>query len=269
MTSRAPKRVTVMIHTEDASASRSWRLPVWVFRAAVGGGIVLGLALLAGVAFYLPIVRAAASVPLLRGRIAELEAENARVEQLAAALDSAEARYGRVREMMGLPDSERAAAVAGPAAALAAAPVLRVPAPGRMGAAAGGLSEPDRWPLDEQGYLTRGAIAPNGVEEEHAGIDIAVAVGQVVRAAGGGVVLVAAPDPVYGLHVLLQHPGDLRTMYGHLSRLTVAVGDTVPRGAVLGLSGNTGRSTAPHLHFEVRRGDRPLDPLTFVREDRH
>ena len=46
MTQRAPKRITVMIHTEDASASRSWRLPVWVFRAAVGGAIVLGLALL-------------------------------------------------------------------------------------------------------------------------------------------------------------------------------------------------------------------------------
>jgi murein DD-endopeptidase MepM/ murein hydrolase activator NlpD len=268
MTQRAPKRVTVMIHTDDASASRSWRLPVWAFRAALWGAIVVGLAILAGVAFYLPILRAAASVPLLRGRIAELEAENARVEELAAALDSAESRYGRVREMMGLPDSERAAATV-PATALVAAPVLRVPAPGRTTGAVGGLSDPDRWPLDEQGYLTRGAIAPNGVEEEHAGIDIAVPVGQVVRAAGGGVVLVAAPDPVYGLHVLLQHPGDLRTMYGHLSRLTVAVGDTVPRGAVLGLSGNTGRSTAPHLHFEVRRGDRPLDPLTFVREDRH
>ncbi len=268
MSRRVPKRVTVMIHTEDASASRSWRLPVWVFRAAVGGAIVLGLALLAGVAFYVPILRAAGSVPLLRGRIAELEAENARVEQLAAALDSAEARYGRVRAVMGLPDSARAVEGA-PAAALVAAPALRVPIPGAGATAGPGPSAPDRWPLDEPGYLTRGAIAPNGVEEEHVGIDIAVPVGQVVRAAGGGVVLLAAPDPVYGLHVLLQHPGDLRTMYGHLSRLTVAVGDTVPRGAVLGLSGNTGRSTAPHLHFEVRRGDRPLDPLTFVREDRH
>lgn len=268
MSSRSPRRVTVMIHTDDASASRSWRLPVWVFRAAVGSAIVVALGLLAGVAFYVPILRAAGSVPLLRGRIAELEAENARVQDLAAALDSAEARYRRVRDLMGLTDSAQAAA-AGPAASLLAAPVLRVPAPGPGPAGGRGPSEPDRWPLDEQGYLTRGAIAANGDDEEHAGIDIAVAVGQVVRAAGGGVVLLAAPDPVYGLHVILQHPGDLRTMYGHLSRLTVAVGDTVPRGAVLGLSGNTGRSTAPHLHFEVRRGDRPLDPLTFVREDRH
>ncbi len=269
MSRRAPKRVTVMVHTEDASASRSWRLPVWVFRAALGGAIVVALGLLAGVAFYVPILRAAGSVPLLRGRIAELEAENARVRELAMALDSAEARYGRVRELMGLPDSARGAADALEAAPLLTAPLLRVPAPSARAAGPGGPSAPARWPLDEQGYLTRGAIAGNGVDEEHAGIDIAVPVGQVVRAAGGGVVLLATPDPVYGLHVILQHPGDLRTMYGHLSRLTVAVGDTVPAGGVLGLSGNTGRSTAPHLHFEVRRGDRPQDPLTFVREDRH
>jgi murein DD-endopeptidase MepM/ murein hydrolase activator NlpD len=269
MSPRTSKRVTVMIHTDDASASRSFRLPVWVFRAAVGGAIVVGLGLLAGVAFYVPLLRAAASVPLLRGRVAELEAENARVEQLAVALDSAEARYGRVREMMGLPDSLRRAGGAPEAAPLLTAPAVRVPAPGGAAAVPAGLSAPARWPLDEPGYQTRGATSAGGTEEAHAGIDIAVPVGQVVRAAGGGVVLNASPDPVNGLHVLLQHPDDLRTMYGHLSRLTVAVGDTVPAGGVLGLSGNTGRSTAPHLHFEVRRGDRPLDPLTFVREDRH
>lgn len=269
MTRRSTRRVTVMIHTDDASASRSWRVPIWVFRAAVGGAIVIGLGLLAGVAFYVPLLRAAGTVPLLRGRIAELEAENAQVEELAVALDSAEARYSRVRAMMGLPDSERASQGPAKAAPLLTAPALRVPWPGGRAAPAPGPSAPDRWPLDERGYLTRGAIVGNGVDEEHTGIDIAVSLGQVVRAAGGGVVLLAAPDPVYGLHVILQHPGDLRTMYGHLSRLTVAVGDTVPRGGVLGLSGNTGRSTAPHLHFEVRRGDRPQDPLTFVREDRH
>lgn len=269
MSQLGTRRVTVMIHTDDASASRSWRVPVWVFRTTLGGAIVVALGLLAGVAFYVPLLRAAGSVPLLRGRIAELEAENARVHDLALALDSAEARYGRVRALMGLPDSARDAAEGAEPPPLLAAPVLRVPSPGARAPVRAAPSDPARWPLDEPGYLTRGAITGNGAEEDHAGIDIAVPVGQVVRAAGGGVVLLAAPDPVYGLHVILRHPGDLRTMYGHLSRLTVAVGDTVPPGGVLGLSGNTGRSTAPHLHFEVRRGDRPQDPLTFVREDRH
>ena len=263
------KHLTVMIHTDDASASRSWRIPVWVFRAGLMVALGITLALLAGLAFYVPIVRAAATVPFLRGRISELEAENARVAELAAALDSAELRYSRIREMMGLEAGGTTTD-----ATLAPAPVLVSPAivaraPGGSPAGTPALSAPSRWPLDEPGYLTRGAIAPGGPDEEHTGIDIAVSMGQVVRAAGGGVVVLAGPHEVYGLHVLLQHPDDLRTMYGHLSRLTVAVGDTVPAGGVLGLSGNTGRSTAPHLHFEVLRGDRPQDPLTFVREVRN
>jgi murein DD-endopeptidase MepM/ murein hydrolase activator NlpD len=263
------KRVTVMIHTDDASASRSWRIPVWVFRAGLGVVIGIAVALLAGVAFYLPIMRAAATVPFLRGRISELEAENAKVQELAAALDSAELRYTRIREMMGLEaGGTTTEATLAPAQLLVSPPILAV-RPGGSTAGTLGASVPARWPLDEPGYLTRGAIAPGGPEEEHSGIDIAVAIGQVVRAAGGGVVVLAGPHEVYGLHVLLQHPDDLRTMYGHLSRLTVAVGDTVPAGGVLGLSGNTGRSTAPHLHFEVLRGDRPQDPLTFVREVNH
>ena len=262
------KRVTVMIHTDDASASRSWRIPVWAFRAGLGAVIGITVALLAAVAFYGPIVRAAGTVPFLRGRISELEAENARVVELAAALDSAELRYSRIREMMGLPSGEPQGTSLVPAQVLVS-PAIVAGRPGGSAAVAPGTSVPSRWPLDEPGYLTRGAIAPGGPDEEHSGIDIAVAMGQVVRAAGGGVVVLAGPHEVYGLHVLLQHPEDLRTMYGHLSRLTVAVGDTVPAGGVLGLSGNTGRSSAPHLHFEVRRGDRPQDPLTFVHEERH
>jgi murein DD-endopeptidase MepM/ murein hydrolase activator NlpD len=73
-------------------------------------------------------------------------------------------------------------------------------------------------------------------------------------------------DPDYGLFVLLRHPNGFQTMYGHASRLVVREGDEVGAGQVIALSGNTGRSTAPHLHFEVRRDGRSLDPLTVVQE---
>jgi murein DD-endopeptidase MepM/ murein hydrolase activator NlpD len=66
--------------------------------------------------------------------------------------------------------------------------------------------------------------------------------------------------------VLLDHPDAYQTMYGHLSRIVVAVDKAVAPGEVIGLSGNTGRSTAPHLHFEVRRSGLSLDPLTLVKE---
>jgi len=73
-------------------------------------------------------------------------------------------------------------------------------------------------------------------------------------------------DPAYGLFVMLEHPQGYETMYGHLSRVLVARGDSVRVGQVIALSGSTGRSTAPHLHFEIRRGGRSLDPLSVVRE---
>jgi len=68
------------------------------------------------------------------------------------------------------------------------------------------------------------------------------------------------------LYVLLRHPGSYETMYGHASRLLVREGDVVAAGQVIALSGNSGRSTAPHLHFEIRRDGRSIDPLTVLRE---
>jgi murein DD-endopeptidase MepM/ murein hydrolase activator NlpD len=87
-----------------------------------------------------------------------------------------------------------------------------------------------------------------------------------VRAAGPGVVQVAGEDPVYGLHVMIDHGRGLETVYGHASRLFVSVGDTVRRGRLIAFSGSTGRSTAPHLHFEVRLDGMAVDPLTYVRQ---
>jgi len=87
-----------------------------------------------------------------------------------------------------------------------------------------------------------------------------------VRAAGGGTVAAAGTDHDYGLFVLLRHPEGYETMYGHASRLLVAEGDEVQAGQVIALTGSSGRSTAPHLHFEIRREGKSLNPLTMVRE---
>jgi murein DD-endopeptidase MepM/ murein hydrolase activator NlpD len=67
---------------------------------------------------------------------------------------------------------------------------------------------------------------------------------------------------------LLQHRNSYQTMYGHLSRILVDSGTTVQPGDAIGLSGNSGRSSAPHLHFEIRRQGVSLDPLTLVKDNR-
>jgi len=87
-----------------------------------------------------------------------------------------------------------------------------------------------------------------------------------VRASGGGTVGQTGEDPEYGLFVLLDHSDEYQTMYGHLSRVVVQPGAAVIRGQVIGLSGNSGRSSAPHLHFEIRQRGTSLDPRTMVKE---
>lgn len=136
------------------------------------------------------------------------------------------------------------AAAAGSGGAVAAGPV-----------SAKGYS----WPVSgtiASGYGSRGG-------KLHAGVDIPVKVGTSVRAAKDGVVTFAGEVSGYGIAVYLQHD-DAVTRYGHLSAVKVRRGRRVARGDVIALSGNTGNSTGPHLHFEVRPGDRAVNPLPYL-----
>jgi murein DD-endopeptidase MepM/ murein hydrolase activator NlpD len=261
---RRARSVTIVIQRDGTTKTRSLRIPIWALRL---GSILAGLVALLLVlvtALYGPLVRAAARVPGMERELARLNAENTRVRELSAALDSAESRYSQVRQMMG------GTIVRDPVAMSSQLPVAP-PIRARLASiveSATGASLPRQWPLDEPGYITRGQVRAGGRDEAHPGIDIAVAVGSLVRASGGGTVRQAGQDREYGLFVLLEHPDDYQTMYGHLSRILVAPETTVAPGEVIGLSGNSGRSTAPHLHFEIRQRGLSLDPMTMVKERR-
>jgi len=122
---------------------------------------------------------------------------------------------------------------------------------------------PDAWPLTERGYVTRGLTR---MPKSHPGIDIAVPQNSYIRASGPGTVKVSGDDPVYGKHIVIDHGGGLETVYGHASRLLVSEGTKVKRLQVIALSGSTGQSTAPHLHFEVRKAGSAIDPYQYVRQ---
>jgi murein DD-endopeptidase MepM/ murein hydrolase activator NlpD len=258
------RSVTLLIQRDGTTKTRTIRMPVWSVKL---GGWVLGavaLLLLLITALYGPLVRAAARVPGMERELARLRAENTRVRELSAAVDSAESRYAQVRQMMG------GGIVRDPVSKSSELPVAP-PIRARLAAMVvpdSGISAPKHWPLDESGYITRGQVKAGGRDEAHPGIDIAVAIGNLVRASGGATVAKAGEDPEYGLYVLLDHSDGYESMYGHLSRSLVAAGDRVVPGQVIGLTGNTGRSTAPHLHFEIRLRGQSLDPLTMVKEGR-
>ena len=102
--------------------------------------------------------------------------------------------------------------------------------------------------------------------EFHAGIDLAAAPGTPVKATAPGVVRFAGVAEGYGNSVVLDHGQGVESRYGHLQTVGVARNQRVERGQAIGLSGNSGRSTAPHLHYEVRVDGRPVDPRRLVRD---
>ena len=268
------RRVTIVVHTDGDLDSKQFRIPLRAFVVGKWAAGIVALLVLLFFAFAGPIGWRAIEYYRLKREVARLEVENSRVQQLAAALNRAEANYQELRQILGGrgPTTPGGRARSGGRTgepptppAMRAVPVrARLPEVAQRFAA--GRSIPAHWPLDVKGFVTRGQVRPGAPNEAHPGIDLAVPVGTPVRASGGGSVEAAGTDPDYGLFVLLRHPDGYETMYGHASRLLVREGDDVPAGQVIALSGNTGRSTAPHLHFEIRRDRRSLDPLTLVQE---
>jgi murein DD-endopeptidase MepM/ murein hydrolase activator NlpD len=124
------------------------------------------------------------------------------------------------------------------------------------------------WPVE--GQLTspfgeREHVMGGGGAQFHAGLDISVPPGTPVQAAQAGTVTFAGYNGAYGKVVKIEHAGGFSTLYAHNSRLLVYVGQAIDAGQVICLSGSSGRSTGPHLHFEVHKDGWPVDPLPHLK----
>jgi len=121
-----------------------------------------------------------------------------------------------------------------------------------------------RWPLS--GFRITTYFGQRGAFQRfHTGIDLAAPYGTPIAAAKSGQVGVAGWSALgYGFHVILDHGGGVETLYAHLSRIAVRPGEWVEAGQVIGYVGSTGWSTGPHLHFEVRVGGVPQNPLAYL-----
>jgi murein DD-endopeptidase MepM/ murein hydrolase activator NlpD len=114
------------------------------------------------------------------------------------------------------------------------------------------------------GWVSRGFVEGSGNSPGHPGIDIAASTGTPVRSALGGIVKWAGWDDIYGNLIEVEHNDSLSTIYGHNDKILVKEGEYVTRGQAIATVGNTGRSTAPHLHFEILKNGRPCDPEDFL-----
>ena len=232
---------------ESRSLSLSRRM-VWVFGVA---GTLLAAAIIVMSASWVGVARRALQADDLALQVDTLKARQIKVERIAERLARLESQQDTYKQLLGLSAAADSAFWV---------PISRGVGGGDEPVQAG--TEPAAWPLTVPGALTRSHLG--GAAADHPGIDIAVPSGSYVRAAGDGVVVEAAPDPVYGLFVLIDHGNGVRTRYGHALYLVPERGWQVRQGEVIALSGSTGRSTAPHLHFEILKNGRPVDPLSMV-----
>jgi len=130
-------------------------------------------------------------------------------------------------------------------------------------------STPSVWPV--RGYLSTSfgnGIDPfTGQRDFHPGIDISTPIGTKVAAPADGVVVTVAEKGGYGKSIVIDHGYGMLTRYGHLADYNVRAGQRVKRGDIIGFVGNTGRSTAPHLHYEVWVRDQAQNPIHFILDE--
>jgi len=125
---------------------------------------------------------------------------------------------------------------------------------------------PSRWPVrgSVNSEFGRRPSPWTQSTEFHSGIDIRAQTGTPVHAPAAGTVVVAGAAHEYGTAVMLDHGQDIKTLYGHLSKVNVKIGQKVERGTLLALSGNTGRSSGPHLHYEIFVKGQPVNPRAYL-----
>lgn len=127
-------------------------------------------------------------------------------------------------------------------------------------------AQPSIWPVDGRLLSPFGNRTDPFSEEGafHKGVDIDAAIGTPVRATADGIVIFSQFESGYGRLVVIDHGAGIHTYYAHLSQAYARAGQEIQRGQTLGLVGNTGKVTAPHLHYEVRIGGSPMNPIRFM-----
>ena len=128
-------------------------------------------------------------------------------------------------------------------------------------------NQPSLWPvagLVRSSFGSRTDPFSGEAGHFHTAIDLSAAIGTAVHVAADGVVQFVGPNGRYGRLVVVDHGGGYQTYYGHLSQYMVVVGQEVRRSEVIALSGNTGRATGPHLHYEVRVHGTPVNPYRYL-----
>ncbi len=287
--------MTLMLVPEGRQGVYRWLLPVWLLRGvlvlAIAGIIALGVAI--GAAFYLQ--KRVAELKVIdqinasqARQIIQLEQQARVLQDKIEAVDQLEAQ---VRSLMGLGRGggeyaseasrggrlwprEQAETIEQVRSILTDVARDAPRQEDKLKTLAREMEEhlaylaalPTHWPV--KGPISSffgNRNSPFGKQEEfHEGLDIAADYGAEVQAAGNGTVTFAGWMPVYGRAVIIDHGYGITSMYGHNSELLVKTGERVIRGQAIARVGSSGRSTGPHVHFQIERNGQLQDPLLYL-----
>lgn len=250
----APKYTTIMLVPDGTEPRSGWRVRTWVMRLVVTSVIVVLVGIVLFFSFYGKVLSRAAMTEQVTKENESLRRYYYKVQLLEQNLSQAREVVRRMTQLAGIDyefpefpdDSTIFAQLDRTTGAVVAHP------------ASSDWSLPAGLPI--QGFITQGfKVAEGG--SYHPGIDIACAVGTPVLATASGVVEHIGYDSTYGHMVVVQHNDSVSTVYAHNSEILVQEGQGVMVGARVANSGNSGKSTAPHLHYEIRINGEPINPL--------
>lgn len=252
-------KFSIIIVPHDLKKTRTLRLPYALFYAIVGvlaAGVVI---LIVFAATYGALLLKVQEGRMYKRQLDEMRRRQEKVVEIQRNVAQLRAMNMQVRRMLGL--------VVTPADSIAIRQAERgeatMPEGLRREQAAMLRSIPTFWPV--RGFITkRFSAAEEGEAIFHGGLDIAVDRGTPVRAAASGYTNEAGWNDSYGYYVQIDHGYGIKTLYAHLDMLVVSKGERVAQGQTIAYSGNTGRSTAPHLHFQVTQNNVPVDPLKYL-----
>ncbi len=252
-------KFSIIIVPHDLKKTHTLRMPYALFYAIVGvlaAGVVI---LIVFAATYGALLLKVQEGRMYKHQLDEMRKRQEKVVEIQRNVARLRAMNLQVRRMLGL--------VVTPEDSLAIRRAERgestMPEELRREQAAMLRAIPTFWPV--RGFITkRFSAAEQGETIFHGGLDVAVDRGTPVRAAAAGYTGEAGWNDSYGYYVQIDHGYGIKTLYAHLDMLVVSAGERVAQGQTIAYSGNTGKSTAPHLHFQVTQNNVPVDPLKYL-----
>ena len=250
------KYYTLMLIPDGTQNRKGFKIRQWLFKFLIGFFALLLVGILLFFIFYGTVLSRAVKADALEKENNRLKNYQYKVQLLEENLNQARDIVSRLTELAGIditfpelpPDSTLFASIANRQNGTAAR------------SASNDFSIPSGLPIT--GFISQDFEIQDG-KHFHPGVDIACAEGLPVLATASGNVVYADYDSTYGYMVVVQHDDSITSVYGHNKELLVERGEDILAGSRVALSGNTGKSTAPHVHYEVRIHNKPINPLDY------